>query len=88
MNNKLLIGIALAGGLGLIWFLTRNNSPPSATDAVNPNAQIGAGATAQGTEPDIGNLLSYNQPVNYVGIIPQATNVDGSQYATPEAASS
>jgi len=66
-------GIGATLLLGLVWW-NSNKSAPSASDAVNPNAQIGAGANAQGTMPDFGNLLSYNQ-VPGVMSAPPATSI-------------
>lgn len=78
-KTLLLVGGAAAVGLfALGWYLTNSSGSASSSapqNAVNPNAQIGAGAYAQGTMPDIGNLLSYNQPVGSVLSAPQATSV-------------
>jgi hypothetical protein len=77
-NSWLIVG-GIAGVAIILYALTRNSgSSTAAQNAVNPDAQIGAGAYAQGTSPDIGNLLSYNQPTGGSLLIPQATNVDGS----------
>jgi hypothetical protein len=79
-NKPLLIygGIAIVGVFGLGWFLTQGGgggAAAGAQNAVNPNAQTGAGAFAQGTMPDIGNLLSYNQVPGALSA-PQATSTD------------
>jgi len=86
-RNKSLL---LLGGLGAVavfalgWYLTNSSSSSSSSsgapqNAVNPNAQVGAGAYAQGTMPDIGNLLSYNQ-IPGVLSAPQATSVSTGVY--------
>jgi len=77
-NKTLLIvgAIAAVALFGVGWYLTQTPAAPAgAQDAVNPNAQIGAGAYAQGTMPDFGNLLSYNQVPGSISA-PQATSVD------------
>jgi hypothetical protein len=78
-NKSLLIfgGLAVVALVGLGWYLTGGlqAQPAGAQDAVNPNAQVGAGAYAQGTMPDYGNLLSYNQVPGAISA-PQATSVD------------
>jgi len=78
-NKWVLIGGAALLGLGAIWyFSTKSSTSTGSSNAVNPNAQIGAGAYAQGTMPDIGNLLSYNNTVPGASIVPQATSTDPS----------
>jgi len=72
-------GIGAVALFGLAMYLTSATSSSSATSptsqaAANPNAQVGAGAFAQGTMPDIGNLLSYNQVPGSLSA-PQATSV-------------
>jgi hypothetical protein len=80
-RNKLLLfgGIGAAGLLAVWWYMSQQQSSTSSgpQNAVNPNAQIGVAGPlgAQGTMPDIGNLLSYNQPVGAVMSVPQATSV-------------
>jgi hypothetical protein len=77
-DSLLLVGGASAIALfALGWYLTSSSSSSSSApqNAVNPDAQVGAGAYAQGTMPDIGNLLSYNQPVGVTVSAPQATSV-------------
>jgi hypothetical protein len=78
-NNWLIVGGLVAVGLVVVGVYYSQSSASSTSNApqnaVNPSAQIGAGATAQGTMPDIGNLLSYNQ-VPGVMSAPQATSVD------------
>jgi hypothetical protein len=75
----LLLGaLAAVAVFGVGWYLT--NPPSSSTsssapqNAVNPHAQLGAGAWAQGTMPDLGNLLSYNQLPGVLSA-PQATSI-------------
>ena len=79
-RNKLLLvgGVGAAGVLAVVYFTSRGSSSSAAgaQTAVNPNAQVGAGAYAQGTLPDIGNLLSYNQMPGVISA-PQATSVTG-----------
>lgn len=84
-NNKLLLfgGIGAAGLLAVWWIYTQQQASSSSTsnapqNAVNPNAQIGVSGPfgAQGTMPDFGNLLSYNQPVGATMSAPQATSVN------------
>jgi hypothetical protein len=87
MKGKwLYVGVAGAlGVLGIVWWQSQKSAQVhGATNAVNPNAQIGAGAYAQGTMPDFGNLLSYNQ-IPGVMSAPQATSVDpySSNYGVP-----
>jgi hypothetical protein len=79
MRNKwLYVGAAgVLGLLGIVWWQSQKSATPTGPqDAVNPNAQVNAGAFAQNATPDIGNLLSYNQIVGSTAIIPQATSVD------------
>ena len=68
------IGVTLL--LGLVWWNSNKSQPAGPQNAVNPNAQQGAGANAQGTMPDLGNLLSYNQLPGSTILTPQATSVD------------
>jgi hypothetical protein len=80
MGNKGLLvlgGLAIVALVGVGWYLTGGlqAQPAGAQNAVNAGAQTGAGAFAQGTMPDLGNLLSYNQ-VPGVLSAPQATSVD------------
>ena len=70
-------GIAVAGLAGWAWYHNKSASDNAPQNAVNPNAQIGAGAWAQGTSADLGNLLWQNQPVGNVTIIPQADSTGG-----------
>jgi hypothetical protein len=78
-NKSLLVlgGLAIVALFAFGWYATGGlqAQPAGAQDAVNPNAQTGAGAWAQGTMPDIGNLLSYNQVPGSLSA-PQATSVD------------
>jgi hypothetical protein len=79
-NKGLLVlgGLAIVALVGVGWYLTGGLQPQPAAgaqNAVNPNAQTGAGAWAQGTMPDIGNLLSYNMVPGSLSA-PQATSVD------------
>jgi hypothetical protein len=80
-QNKWLVILGV-GGIGLIaagfYFAQKQTSNVGAQNAINPNAQVGAGAFAQGTMPDIGNLLSYNQIPGATILTPQATSVDPS----------
>jgi hypothetical protein len=77
-NSLLLLGaIGAVAVFGIGWYLTSTSTSSTSSgpqNAVNPNAQIGAGAYAQGTQPDIGNLLSYNQLPGVLSA-PQATSV-------------
>jgi len=77
------IGVTLL--LGLVWWNSNKSQLSGLQNAVNPNAQQGAGATAQGTMPDFGNLLSYNQIPGSTVLTPQATSVDpfASNYGVP-----
>lgn len=76
-NSWLIVGgIGATLVLGFVWWNSNKAQPDQAQNAVDPNAQIGAGANAQGTMPDIGNLLSYNQIPGSTLITPQATSVD------------
>ena len=85
-NTWLYVGVAGAlGVLGIVWWQSQKPATPTgAQNAVNPNAQQGAGANAQGTMPDIGNLLSYNQIPGVISA-PQATSVNpySSNYGVP-----
>jgi|SRR5215472_2812907 len=89
-RNKVLIigGIGATLLLGLVWWNSNKSQPQSegTQNAVNPNAQIGAGSFAQGTMPDLGNLLSYNQIPGSTILTPQATSVDpfSSIYGKPD----
>lgn len=78
-KTLLLLGVGAVGVFAAGWFLTSGGaqSGGAAQNAVNPNAQDAPGGpfAAQGTMPDIGNLLSYNQPVGTNTIVPQATSV-------------
>jgi hypothetical protein len=77
MNRNSLMVLGVLGAIavfGIGWWLTEPRSPTAPVNAVNPNAQVGAGAYAQGTMPDIGNLLSYNQLPGVVSA-PQATSI-------------
>lgn len=82
MNRNSLLLLGGAGAVGVFalgWYLTSgSSSSSSAQNAVDPNAQDAPGGpfAAQGTMPDIGNLLSYNQVVGSATIAPQATSVD------------
>ncbi len=76
-NSLLVLGVLGAIAVfGIGWYLTepRTSSSTAPQSAVNPNAQIGAGAWAQGTMPDLGNLLSYNQLPGVLSA-PQATSI-------------
>lgn len=73
-------GIGTTLVLGLVWWNSNKSQPTGAQNAVNPNAQIGAGSYAQGTMPDIGNLLSYNQPIGVTMSAPQATSITSGVY--------
>jgi hypothetical protein len=80
-KTMLLLGGAAAVGLFAIgWYLTDGSSSSAAApqNAVNPNAQDAPGGPfgAQGTMPDLGNLLSYNQVPGATILTPQATSVD------------
>ena len=77
------IGVTLL--LGLVWWNSNKPQPDQPQNAVNPNAQIASGAFAQGTMPDLGNLLSYNQIPGSTILTPQATSVDpfSSNYGVP-----
>jgi hypothetical protein len=87
-NKSLLIlgGLAVVALAAFGWYATGGlqPKPAGAATAVNPNAQVGAGAYAQGTMPDFGNLLSYNQVPGSISA-PQATSVDwySSNYGVP-----
>jgi hypothetical protein len=77
----LLLGAAAVGVFALGWFLTsgtQSSTPTGPQNAVNPNAQDAPAGPfgAQGTMPDIGNLLSYNQVPGATILTPQATSVD------------
>jgi hypothetical protein len=79
-KTMLLVGGAAAVGVFAIgWFLTNPSGSSSSSgpqNAVDPGAQLAAGPfAAQGTMPDIGNLLSYNQVPGAISA-PQATSVD------------
>jgi len=78
-------GIGATLLLGLVWWNSNKTQPDQPQSAVNPNAQIGGGLGAQGTMPDIGNLLSYNQIPGSTILTPQATSVDpySSNYGVP-----
>lgn len=76
----LVVGVGAVGVFAIGWILTSGGSSSSSAgpqNAVNPNAQDAPGGpfAAQGTMPDIGNLLSYNQPVGATVLAPQATSV-------------
>lgn len=82
-NKYLLLGVGAVGVFALGWYLTNQNASNSsssasssntAQNAVDPNAQVGT-TGAQGTMPDFGNLLSYNQVVGSTVLTPQATSV-------------
>lgn len=77
-RNKLLLvgGIGAVAVFGLGWYLTMPRSSSSGPqNAVDQGAQLAAGPfAAQGTAPDFGNLLSYNQ-IPGVLSAPQATSV-------------
>jgi len=78
MRSKwVLFGVAGAVGvLGIVWWQSQKSAAPQGPqNAVNPNAQVNAGAYAQGTAPDFGNLLSYNQIPGAISA-PQVTSVD------------
>jgi hypothetical protein len=80
-STLLLLGAAAVGVFALGWFLTSGTGSSQSTapqNAVNPNAQDAPGGPfgAQGTMPDIGNLLSYNQTPGATILTPQATSVD------------
>jgi hypothetical protein len=81
MGNKGLLvlgGLAIVALVGVGWYLTgglQAQPAAGAQNAVSPNAQTGAGAFAQGTMPDLGNLLSYNSVPGSMSA-PQATSVD------------
>jgi hypothetical protein len=81
MGNKGLLvlgGLAIVALVGVGWYLTgglQAQPAAGAQNAVSPNAQTGAGAFAQGTMPDLGNLLSYNMVPGALSA-PQATSVD------------
>jgi hypothetical protein len=70
-------GLAIVALVGLGWYLTGGlqPQPAGAQNAVASGAQTGAGAFAQGSMPDLGNLLSYNQVPGSLSA-PQATSVD------------
>ena len=81
------VGVAGAlGVLGLVWWQTQKSAAPMGPqNAVDPNSQVGGGLGAQGTAPDIGNLLSYNQVPGATILTPQLTSVDpySSNYYNP-----
>lgn len=80
-SSLLVLGVAAAGvllvGLYLESSRTSSSSSSAPQNAVNPNAQDAPGGpfAAQGTMPDFGNLLSYNQVVGSVTSAPQATSI-------------
>ena len=90
-NNVLLVGGAAAiAVLGAGWLLESSRSSSSSSapqNAVTPGAQDAPGGpfAAQGTMPDFGNLLSYNQTPGAAVLTPQATSVDpfSSNYGVP-----
>lgn len=74
----IVVGVGAVGVFAIGWILTSGGSSSAAPqNAVNPNAQDAPGGpfAAQGTMPDIGNLLSYNQPIGATVLAPQATSV-------------
>jgi len=93
MKDKWLwVGVAGAlGVLGIVWWQSQKSAAPTGPqNAVDPNAQtLGEGGGswygAQGTAPDIGNLLSYNQVPGASVLTPQLTSVDpfSSNYYNP-----
>jgi len=87
MKDKwLYVGVAGAlGVLGIVWWQSQKSAAPQGPqNAVDPNAQVNAGAFAQNYAPDIGNLLSYNQLPGVMSA-PQLTSVDpfSSNYYNP-----
>lgn len=82
----MLIGAAGVALFALGWYLTSGQSATSssAQNAVNPQQSSASGAWAQGTMPDFGNLLSYNQVPGLLSA-PQATSVDpfSANYGVP-----
>jgi hypothetical protein len=70
-------GAAAVGVFAIGWYLSSGSSSSSGPqNAVAPGAQLAAGPfAAQGTMPDIGNLLSYNQVPGAISA-PQATSVN------------
>jgi hypothetical protein len=76
-------GVGAVGVFAVGWFLTSGSSSSTAAspqNAVQQGAQDAPGGpfAAQGTMPDIGNLLSYNQVPGSTVLAPQATSVDPS----------
>ena len=87
-NNLWIIvgGIGATLLLGLVWWNSNKTQPDQGSqNAVNPSAQVSSGVFAQGTMPDLGNLLSYNQLPGSTILTPQATSVDpfSSNYGVP-----